>query len=1230
MQIMQKTANCKRSPVFNKHPQRAVFRLPVQMLRIMRMTSILLLIFCMHVSAKTSSQSITFSGKTVSLKKIFSAIEKQTGYVVFASKDLLTNTKPVTVSVADMPLTEFLKITFRHQPLKYRIEDKIIVLTPIQVVSSDRPEFPVVEQDLSIAGRITDSTGAPLSGATVAVRGKSQTVTTNADGRFVIEADPGDMLIITYVGYETIHFKVAADTKSIALVLKLTVAAMEEIAVISTGYQTLKKGQLTGAYSTLDRNTYLQTVPVSGNIVENMEGRIAGMMLNLNQSRNNWSNPNNTSPFTIRGVSTLQAIKKPLIVLNGYPTEIDIESINPYDIESITVLKDAASAAIYGVRASNGVIVINTKKGASGKPVFNFTTSLTHKSKPNYDKLDLLKGRGFVDFESASGVNDIENNFMSKDVLDMLNATYTPVFSITDDLYNNKITKEEADKLFNELGSYDNTDDYKRLFLQNQLFQTYDFNISGGGTASTYFLGVNHVNNKGLEKHSGFQKTNINYKGSFDFLKRFSLDVQSIYSNINTQRVTIPDYMQLNPYQRFLDADGKPLAAYFAPFNEKFFGFGASFGTISTARNEENIALGLYDEMYYPYQEMFESGSKTRSDIFRLQGNLKTKIAGGLNLEIGGVFEKQLDNQSDIASERAYETRIMLNYFAQKDPISGNPVFKMPQGGIRKTLDNNITSYTLRAQLNYTKTLDQKHDLSLLGGVERRRMTNSGSLNTAFGYNNNTLTIKPMDLSLLGNYTYYPDFSDVIVSGMSYAFDQTTFSQYFNETYADDRFMSYYANAAYTYDRKYTVTGSMRIDQSNLFGTDPKFRYTPLWSAGVSWNVINEDFLARSTWISDLKLRVAAGYNGNIIKRSGPFNILSSEVNTYVPNPIVGYSISSPRNNSLRWEKTFNFNTGVDFSFFDGRIGGSVDYYIKQSKDVFSPIESDPTLGFTNLLTNNASIENKGIDLLLTSVNVKGKNFSWQTQVTGAFNKSKILKVKNKFNGFYNFTRVDRPETLEGRPLGAVFALDYAGLNELGQPMVRDDKGNLVVLSFNSQVDVPFEALKFVGVNDPKYAIGFNNQFTFGKFNLSALIMYYGGHVALVRPPSIFSDRPTNGVQNYWKKPGDEKNTDIPGFGAPYGDPAYFDVRMGYEYAQKFVRKMDYLTLRDVTVTYNLTNEFSKKIGLRNTKVILQVQNPFKYVFSGNDIDPETLDFVGGQRGLPVVPAFTFSLTTNF
>ncbi len=1194
----------------------------------MKFKKVLLTLTLALLFAAVHAQTVTMKVTNTPLEKVFTDVETQTGFNIVANYDIIRSAKPVTASATSMPLEKFLAMVLKEQQLDFFIRSKTITITRKPVSNQKISTMPAVEMAM-VSGVVTDSAGRPLSGATVAVLGKGGNVPADADGRFQVKAVAGDQLLISFVGYNSARLKVVDAATVIYVVLRPAIAQLNEhIVEVNTGYQKLKQTQLTGSFAVLDRKSYLQRVPVTGNIVENMEGQIAGLMLKTNQSNN--YDPSNTSPFTIRGVSTFQAIKKPLIVLNGYPTEIDINALNPYDVESITVLKDAAAAAIYGVRASNGVIVINTRKGTNSKPQFHLNVAYTYRPKPDLNKLDLAKGKDFVDFEMAYANGYYFAQGMDKAYLDMTNGTYTPVFSIADDLYNGRISQAEADKLLQPYINYDNMADYKRLFMQHQQLRTVDFSMNGGNTNSNYFLGVNRVDNMGSDKFSNMGKTTFNYKGGYDFMKIFTLDVQSIYSHLKNESVPVPDYSQFRPYQHFQDASGNAQSSYLNPWSDAYFGFDGQYGTLSQEQNIANQAMGLYDVRYYPYQEMFENKNTVASDVFRLQGNLRTKITPALNLELGGVYEKQLTTTTAYASENAYQTRLMLNYYAAADPLTGKPIFRFPKGGVNKVTDMQTTTFTTRAQLTYNKLFGNLHDVSLLGGAEVRRLTTTSRLNTTFGYDNNTLSMKPADLSLIGNRMVTPDFGGVLAQMDSYLDDYTSFSDFFHESYQDNRFVSWYANGAYTYDNRYIVTGSLRIDQSNLFGSDPKFRYTQLWSVGASWNAQNEAFLHEVSWLDELKLRLSAGYNGNIIKLSGPYTILAPSLNNYVPNATIGYSVSTLRNNQLRWEKTLNYNIGVDVAVLERRVSGSIDYYIKRGQDIFSSLQVDPTKGFSNALLNNASIENRGLDVSVNTVNIKSGNFKWQTQITGSFNNSKVLKVANQYTGFYNFSRVTYPENAVGYPISAVFAHNYLGLNAYGVPTVKGDDGKPIVLSYNPRQDVSFSNLRFMGVNDPRYALGLNNQFTLHDFSLNFLLMYYGGNIARVAPPSIYSDRPVSGIQHYWKQPGDEQHTNIPGFSAAYGEPGYFTVRTGYDYAAQFFRKMDFIALRNVTLTWDVNDKLAGKVHLLKPKLIFQVQNPYKYVFSGNDIDPETLDYTSGRRGLPIVPSYTISLNLNF
>lgn len=1193
-----------------------------QIIMRLKLMSVILLATFMQVSANGFAQRVSLTKNNISLEQLFTEIRKQTGYNVLWSVEQVDQQWKMNANFNSTPIEEVLEKSLKNYGLTYVIDQKTIV---IKSRAGGKTELTALLLD--VKGKVTDESGNPLPGAVIRVKNGSIGSSAGTDGSFALKGVPeNSMLSISYIGYQTQEVKVEG-SKFIQVSLKPSMVNLDQVQVVSNGYQTIKRQQLTGAFATLSGDDYKQSIPVNSNVLENMEGKLAGLVMNVNASGSE-----DSSPISIRGVSTFNAVKSPLIVLNGFPTEISLESINPYDVVSVTVLKDAAAAAIYGVRASNGVIIIMTKKGTEGAPKFQLNSTVSFKPKPNFKKLDLLTGRGFVDLEASLAKNNIVNNFMTKENFDFEGGTYTPVYGAVDDLLNGVITQEQADAIFNQYAAYDNTKDYQNLFQQNRYLRALDLNASGGTKNATYFFGVNRVDNDQLVKGSTFNKTTLTYRGSMDFLKVLSLDVQGVYSNTNDRSPTAPDYMAIKPYEGFLDENGTAIATFLRPYsNSPYFGYDGIYGSINADKNQQNIAMGLYDGNYYPYNDFIDYTNETKGNNFRFQGNLKAKITKDLNVEIGGAFEKGLSTNNFISSELAYENRMRLNYFAKAG--QNGPEFRIPKGGSKQTNNYTTEAYTIRAQATYSKLFNDKHDLSLLAGVEQRKMTYRTDRNTLFGYDDRSLTSKPFDAGLLGNYNFAPDYMYELIPLSGYLSDYSSYSDFFNQTYRDDRFVSAYANGAYTFNHKYSLTGSLRIDQSNLFGSDPKFRYTPLWSAGAAWNIKGEDFLKDVSWLDELKLRVATGYNGNIIKLSGPYNILNNRINSQAqPEPILGYYVQTPANSGLRWEKTINYNFGLDFGVGTNRISGSIDYYIKHAEDVFSYLATDATKGFSNQLVNNAEIMNKGLELNLRSVNILNDHFSWSTQLTASFNKNEVLKYRVN-TAPTTFNQVNGGQNVEGYPLNSLFTYNYKGLNELGQPMVDDGNGNNVILrnNFGDIVDIPLSALHYAGTTDPKYVLGLTNQFRLGSFDLSMLFMYYGGHVARIAPPNYNAFRPINGAQDFWKQAGDELTTRMPGIPV-YGTENYFDYAAinGYTYATEFVKKMDFIALRNVTLTYKVNPQFSKKLGLDQTKLAIQVQNPYKYVFSGNDVDPETIDFRSGIRNFGVVPAYTFSLTTNF
>ncbi len=364
-------------------------------------------------------------------------------------------------------------------------------------------------------------------------------------------------------------------------------------------------------------------------------------------------------------------------------------------------------------------------------------------------------------------------------------------------------------------------------------------------------------------------------------------------------------------------------------------------------------------------------------------------------------------------------------------------------------------------------------------------------------------------------------------------------------------------------------------------------------------------------------------------------------MNTSLNTPLAYNEVQSPKNRSLRWETTQNYNLGIDYSFFKSRISGSVDYYIKRTKDVFGQFDADPTTGFNQYNANTASIENKGLEILINSLNIRRHKFTWRTQLTASFNNNKVLAVKaTEFANSQLITSATTP--VKGLPLGTMYSYNYGGLNKMGQPYVLDRNGNQKVLTLysfgNGVVDVTKEDLIYSGTTTPKYVMGFNNQFSIGAFDVSFLLMYYGGHVMRVEQPNpnnidSWSAFPLQGSTNFWKTAGDENKTIIPGYTESNSSaPGYYQstALYGYQYAAQFVRKADYIRLRDLIVTYRAKAKFLENAGLRNAQLRFQAQNPFRYTFSGNDIDPDAIDRLSGIRSLETQPLYSFTFSTNF
>jgi TonB-dependent SusC/RagA subfamily outer membrane receptor len=346
-----------------------------QIIRVMRLTIIIITALFMQVSAKSVAQKVSLSAKNASLVQLFNELRVQTGYDFLYSDEMLKMAIPVTIQVKQQPLDAVLQQMFNNQKLVYTLKNKAVIVAIKKTTLIEKVTSFLAKID--VRGKVTDEQGNALPGATVKVKSHDRLVITDANGGFILSGiDDNAVLIISYLGYKT---KEVTVKPVMNISIEIANANLEEVGVISTGYQKIKKDQLTGAASIIGEKDYNQRTAVTGNFLENLEGKVPGLIYN-----------SISGEISIRGVSTFDAVKRPLIVVDGFPTEIDLSTINPNDVVSVSVLRDAAATSIYGVQASNGVIVVETRRGKSGKPTFTFRSTLGYQAKPDFGKLNYI------------------------------------------------------------------------------------------------------------------------------------------------------------------------------------------------------------------------------------------------------------------------------------------------------------------------------------------------------------------------------------------------------------------------------------------------------------------------------------------------------------------------------------------------------------------------------------------------------------------------------------------------------------------------------------------------------------------------------------------------------------------------------------------------------------------------------------------------------------------------
>ncbi len=1043
-----------------------------------------------------------------------------------------------------------------------------------------------------LRGTVTDDNGEPLMGVSVSTDGGTPLAVTDADGKFSI-AMPANttQLTFTYVGMATQTINIG-QRSNFYVAMSAGEQALKDVVV--TGYQTISRERTTGSFNVVTPEKLkgkLQT-----NILARLEGMVPGMM-------------QQNGALYIRGMSTLNGganAYSPLFVVDGLPFEGDVNSINPATIKTITVLKDAAAASIYGARAANGVVVISTidAKGEN-KTTIRYDASVKFTPKPDMDYLNLMDTREMMDLrEYGFKFNSVPYAMIPP------NYYLDPVSEL---LYKHRDGLIDEQTFQNGMNKYRNLNNRKQLedfYTQTGIEHQHNLSLSGGNDINRYVFTLNYTGNRFNARYNQMQRYGATLRDNIKLTSWLNAEAALTinYNNTNSDRGmgTYTDMYRNQPsYTMLKDEGGNPL-------------------NVPTYKSEWEmnrlIGLGLKDEHYSPITNRREERYNSNENYYRLMLGLNLKIMKGLNVDVRFQTENSADKTVEIRSERSYYVRNMINDAAQYDPTTKKLTLNVPEGAHYAESRGDADSYTLRAQLNFNRDFGPHSITALAGGEQRRTKTTNTSI-YYMGFDESTLAYKPIDPTALTNLKR----TESLAGSFSWSF---TGNNWINEI--ENRYVSFYANAAYAFDSKYNLTASIRVDQSNLFGTDPRYQYRPLWSVGGAWHIAKERFLAgKLSWLNALTLRATYGIGGNVPRGASPYVTLkAAQYNPWSKDFMA--EIKSPPNYTLRWEKTATTNLGLDFSVLNNRLSGSIEVYRKHSTDLLAQRDADPTLGFKQLTLNYGNMTNKGIEVSLNSVNLQTRNLRWTTGLNFGYNKNMLDDVEDSNPNVHSYT--SGFAAVKGHPLGAIFSFQYAGLSPTdGTPRYYVEGGSKTEAQVSNLSD-----LVYSGTRHPTYSGSFSNTVAYKDFELSFMLVFYGGNVLRTEPAPFVSEpshlNPNKEMRNIWRQPGDERNPDAtPAFTGYALDLA--TMKHPWYAADRHVFKADYAKLRHLSLTYRVPQQLVAKCGLSQLAFTLQGQNLLSWSANKYGVDPEALGTTGygwGMRTIPTPATWTFGLSATF
>lgn len=981
-------------------------------------------------------------------------------------------------------------------------------------------------QPRQVSGTVKDAAGQPLVGVSVIAEGTNRGTTTGVDGSYRIEAASNGALTFTYVGYTSEQVDVAGRT-TIDVVLKEDTQLVEDVIVVA--YGTAKKESFTGSAAVIKQENLEKRVV--SNISKALEGQVAGV-----QATSGTGQPGSSATIAIRGFGSITANSTPLYVVDGVAYGGSINAINPEDIESITVLKDASAGALYGARGANGVIVINTKRGRQGDVEVNFkaTLGVSSRAVPNYD---LVNQREYVEmnwqalYNSAyftSGYSDAAaRNYASSRLGGTLGNDYNPFKNYSwADLVDPATGKVRADAVsaWDESWIDEVTDN-------SAMRQEYQASVSGGNDIHRGSMSLSFLDEEGILKSTQFQR----YTGrvSYDTTPKHwfagGMNVNFAHTKSNTNRYTgssnsnvfymaqlmapiYPVYMKDAEGKDILDKNG----------NRQF-----DYGETRPQDTNTNCIAGFYDD---PTSNKVESLSA------------RTYLTFGSDDDKAGVL-KGLKATVNFGVD--YEASNNMQYYNR---LHGN---QASNGGLIYKYDYRYLTYTFNQLVDYNRTFNDKHEVNVLLGHE------------FYSYEMNYLEASRSGL-VEGIY-------EVVGASINSAASSSQ----------DHRIESYFARLNYGFNDKYYVDASWRTDGSSRFAPDT--RWGNFWSVGASWRISQEKFMKSLDWLDNLTLKASYGVQGN--EDLGTFYGWQGYYGINSTGTDYGFSVSQLENRNLKWEKNANVNVGIEAALFGNRLNATIEYYNRKTTDMLLARPMALSTGFDSYLDNIGEMRNTGWEISLNGVLISRPDMRWDMTVMASTQNNEVLKLTPETPEIISGSYITR----EGLPINTYYMPRFAGVDPATGVALyyayKDDKGNEVPEYITSNINIASNSRYYCGSRIPDLFGSIGTNFAWKGLDFSILTTYsiggkvYDGVYSGLMNPFYYGQTFHKHQLRAWQKPGDV--TDVP----------RIEVGTNSISSDRFLVDASYFAIKNITLGYTIPKKAANYIGLKSVRAYVSLDN---------------------------------------